>query len=165
MIVVAILSGCAGSNQSSDGLGAQTEAEANEANQAVGSTDLESRAEVQELQPNGDYAIVASLRALDRTNILEPTLTFDLPLKAEPLAPLPSECILEPESRSITCLMPDYLPDENRAPTEWIGLTVTVKVDSGTAGTKTVAVTATSLDNPVTNDPDPTNNTVEVTLG
>lgn len=128
------------------------EGEADALNALHGRADLEVTASASDLV-EGVADITASLRILDTPELLDPTITFTLGDGVE-VTSVPTDC-LQTDS-AIVCEFTGFF-----AMGEPIGTVVQVQVDEDAAD-PAVTVVVTSDFNPVSNDPDPTNNTITI---
>jgi hypothetical protein len=112
----------------------------------------------------GTAELTLEFALLDKQTLVDPTVTFDLPTGVTMPTP-PDGC--EPADQQLVCTLTDYYTTMPTGPGEPPGgplqLTVALQVDDGTEE-PTVTLTATSEANNLDNDPDPTNNVVELTL-
>lgn len=151
------LAGCASGDpdrqrEVSDETGMMGEGEADALNALAGRADLAVTASTSDLA-EGVVNITASLEILDTPELLHPAITFSLGGGVEAVS-VPTEC--RQTDSMIECELTGLV-----SMGEPIGTVLQVKVDDG-AVDPTVTVVVTSDFNPVSNDPDPSNNTTTI---
>lgn len=122
------------------------------ANAAAGQADLEVLS-MMVTAVNGTVEISASMRALDTSNVAEPTLVFTFRDSVRAVS-MPANCT--PAEQSVSCSLDDIVSDS--IPSSEVSSTIVVEV-AADAVDPYVTIVATSQFNPVSNDPFPPNNT------
>jgi len=103
----------------------------------------------------GMLTVTATYEVLDKRLVVLPTIEITLTGAVE-FATVPSVCVVT--APTVTCELADFLvhPTNNTPDPVTLDLPLTI---TGTTGEVTITAVATSEDNPVSNDPDPANNT------
>jgi len=135
-----------------DETGMMAEGQAEDIQATDGRADLEVKASATDLV-DGAANIAASLEILDRPEVLHPTISFNLGDGVEAVS-LPTDC-----SQTASEIVCEFTGLVSRG--EPIGTVLRVQVEDS-AKDPNVAVVVTSDSNPVSNDPDPTNNSVTI---
>jgi len=140
---------------SSSGGGAMTREEADEANRRSGSADVAvSVAGSAEVSESGEVQVTATVTVSDRRTLVAPTVEVVLSEGID-FAKMPDECELL--DGAVTCLVANFLVHPTNSVPDPFDFVLPLQV-TAVSGEVTVTVTATSRDNPLDNDPDPTNN-------
>jgi len=168
LATVVLLSACTGSTaaESSTAVG-EDEDVTRIVDLALARVDLETRASITE-RTGDSHLVLASLRALDRSNFRTPTLVLDYPadtlIEVEIIDPI--ECTKPLPTQTRCQLVPRWAqivePDGRLWPTDWLDLAFTAT--PATTEPTDIIVTAVSHLNELDNDPDLDNNVVTVTL-
>ena len=151
------LAGCGNQNpdrqvEVSDETGMMEEGQADDVRALDGRADLEVKASASDLV-DGAANITASLEILDTPEILHPTISFNLGDGVEAVS-LPTDC--SQTGSEIVC---EFTGVVSRG--EPVGTVLRVQVEES-SNDPNVTVVVTSDSNPVSNDPDPTNNSVTI---
>jgi len=172
LLVVALLSGCGDGSLStatpnileadrqgevSDETGMVQEGEEDDLAAAFNRADLEVSAVASD-PVDGVVTLTAMLRSLDKPDLREPTITFTLG-EGLSVVSLADEC--SQVGVVIECVPAAFVTGPT--PSDPVTSSIEVEVVDGAEG-GSVGVVATSRRNPVSNDPDPTNNTITIEL-
>ncbi len=127
-------------------------------NLALRRADLELSASAGPLV-DGQVEVTVSVRSLDKESVIVPRVELVL-TPGVSVGPVPQGC--EFNGSGLVCILPELFSG-GRVPTDPQSVDVVLLVDAG-AVDSAVTMTVTSPDNPLSNDPDPTNNTITVNL-
>jgi len=141
----------------SDETGMVQEGEEDELEANFNRADLEISASTSD-PVDGVVTLTAMLRSLDKPDLREPTITFTLS-EGLSVVSLADEC--SQSDLVIECVPTSFVTGPT--PSDPVTSSIVVEVAEG-AEDASVSVVATSRRNPVSNDPDPTNNTTTLTL-
>ena len=145
------------SGEVSDETGMVQEGEEDELEANFNRADLEISASTSD-PVDGVVTLTAMLRSLDKPDLREPTITFTLS-EGLSVVSLADEC--SQSDLVIECVPTSFVTGPT--PSDPVTSSIVVEVAEG-AEDASVSVVATSRRNPVSNDPDPTNNTTTLTL-
>jgi len=136
------------------GGGAVTQEEADEAIRRSGSADVAVAVTGPGVAQPGPIAVTVTFTVKDKVLVVAPTIEVVFSEGIE-FAELPDECeLLE---GAVTCLLANFLQHPTNDVPDPFDFVLPLEVTS-VSGEVTVTATATSRDNPLDNDPDPTNN-------
>jgi len=142
------------STQAGSGGGAVTQEEADEANRRSGSADVAVAVAGTVVAQPGPIGVTGTFTVKDKVLVVTPTIeiVFSDGIR---FAELPAECELV--EGAATCLLANFLQHPTNDVPDPFDFVLPLEV-TAVSGEVTVTVTATSRDNPVDNDPDPSNN-------